>query len=299
MFKRILIPLDGSELAERALAPALVVAKQYKAELLLLTAPMIAPALTAVVHSYDIPAFDASMKQMHAEAEQYLTYKRDTLRYEGLVIRKQVTEGDPATVIVDTAAEQHADLIVMSTHGYTGMERWVMGSTAERVLQSAPCPVLILRSRQPIFKMAITLDGSELAEQALAPGLAVAEAFSAAVTLLRVKEPYAKPDLNLVRQLEHVEPGLGQHMMDDFYGHVDNYLERVRIESQANYPQLEVLSLQGPVAPTLADYIENNEIDLVVMATHGRTGLGRWVYGSVTQKLLRNMRCAMLVVRPS
>lgn len=299
MFKRILVPLDGSELAERALGPALAVAKHYQAELLLLNAPMIAPALTAVVHSYDIPAFDMNMKQMHLEAEQYLTYKRDTLRHEGVVVRKVVQEGDPATVIVDTAADQNADLIVMSTHGYTGLERWVMGSTAERVLQSAPCPVLILRSRRPIQQMAITLDGSELAEQALPPGLALASAFSAEVTLLRVKEPYHKPDPDLIHQLEQMEPGLGQHMVDDFYANVDNYIERIRVENQEAHPHIEALSLVGPAAPSITDYLQTNEVDLVVMATHGRTGLGRWLYGSVTQKLLRNMPCAMLVVRPS
>ena len=299
MFKRILVPLDGSELAERALGPALALAKQNSAELLLLNAPMVAPALTAVVHSYDIPAFDMSMKQMHHEAEQYLTYKRDTLRHEGVVVRKLVVEGDPATVIVDAAEEHRIDLIIMSTHGYTGVERWVMGSTAERILQSAPCPVLIVRSRHPIQQMVITLDGSELAEQALAPGLAVAQALSAHVRLLRVKEPSDKPSADLVQQLDHVEPGLGQHMMEDFYANVDNYVERIRVECQEVYSDIEGVSLVGYAAPTIADYLRTNEVDLVVMATHGRTGLGRWIYGSVTQKILRNMPCAMLVVRPN
>lgn len=299
MFKRILVPLDGSELAERALAPALTVAQQTGAELLLLNAPMIAPALTAVVHTYDLPAFDLSLKQMHAEGEEYLTHKRDYLRHSGVVVRKQVVEGDPATVIVETAAQERADLIIMSTHGYTGLERWVMGSVTERVLQEAPCPVLVVRSRQPITKAIITLDGSELAEQALEPGLAVAACFEAPVTLLRVKELNNQPDPQFVRQLEHVEAGLGQHMLDDFYANADNYLERKRVEAQESYRQLESVSMQGAPANLIVDYVESNGVDLVVMATHGRTGIGRWVYGSVAQKVLRSVRCAMLVVRPS
>ena len=299
MFKRIMVPLDGSELAERALTPALSMAKHTGAELLLLNAPMIAPALTAVVHTYDLPTFDLSMKKMHAEGEEYLTHKRDTLRHNGVVIRKQVVEGDPATVIVETAAEERVDLIIMSTHGYAGLERWVMGSVTERVLQQAPCPVLVVRSRQPITKVVITLDGSELAEQALAPGLATAACFDAPVTLLRVKEQNNQPNPQFVRQLEHVEAGLGQHMLDDFYANADNYLERKRIEGQDTYRHLESVTMQGAPANLIVDYVENNGVDLVVMATHGRTGIGRWVYGSVAQKVLRSVPCAMLVVRPS
>ena len=99
-----------------------------------------------------------------------------------------ITDGDEASTILETASAENVDLIVMTTHGRTGLTRWVLGSVTERVLHDAPCPVLVMRTSTPLQKVLITLDGSVIAEYALEPGLAVARALDAQVRLLAVAD---------------------------------------------------------------------------------------------------------------
>lgn len=299
MFKKILVPLDSSELAERALIPARQLAQKYDAELILLTVPELAPALSALVYTYDVPAFSDNADNDRAEAEQYLNHRLYAVRESGLRAHTVIQEGDPAEVILSVAEAEDVDLIIMSTHGYTGLDHWVMGSVAERVLQHAPCPVYVVRTRDPIKKVLITLDGSKLAEQALAPGMALAHGLKAETTLLRVKELAAQPELESVYHLDALEEGLGQSIMEDYYSTVDAYLEEKRDQlGKANVQETVALRGRHPAAD-IVEYVRDNDINLVVMATHGRTGLRRWLYGSVAQKVMRITPSAMLIVRPS
>lgn len=297
MFKNILVPLDGSALSERALAPVFTLAEQAGSQVLLMRTPVVEVAMVPTVEffgNYSLRGLDQAVEKARLEAREYLDGLQRTRPRPKITVLGEVVDGDPAEAILQTAAARQADLIVMSTHGYSGVTRWIMGSVTERVLAHAPCPVLVIRSDAPLKKMLIPLDGSELAEAALAPALQVAGAFGAAVTLLRVVKEIPTRH---VEELDTVEHGLGLRVQDELADEAQAYLAEVvkRRPGQA----LATAVRSGPAPSTILNFVETQGVDVVAMATHGRTGAQRWVYGSVTEKVLRNSHdFAMLVVRP-
>src|SRR5512139_3320695 len=197
MFKKILVPLDGSQLSQRALEPALTLSRPAGAELLLIRVP--------VVDTLSFAVSDARQRELTQDAFTYLETLRKSYEPLPLNIRTQVLTGDAASAIVDTARAERSDLIIMSTHGYSGLTRWVLGSVTEKVLRSAPCPVLAIRAARRPQRVLIALDGSPLSECASEPGLQLAQIFNAEVTLLR-----CVPQIVADGELDEHERGLSR-----------------------------------------------------------------------------------------
>ena len=297
MFKKILIPLDGSKLAERALAVAKTLGQGMDSELLLLSIT-IPHQIVAEVSGVSVLYLEQAKERSRQELSEYLQTVQRTVADLPCTVHVVVKEGDPASAIVDTAAEEGMDLIVMSTHGRSGFTRWMMGSVATKVLHVADCPVLVVRSAEPISRVLITLDSSELAEQALEPGFEVAKRLGAHVTLLNVQ---ATSEVNIehVAQLERAESGLGKRLQQRVYERDKTYLQEIADHYGAiTGLKTRIAVADGPVAQAILHFAEEWDADLIVMATHGRTGLRRWVYGSVTEKILRGAHCAMMIIRP-
>ncbi len=233
----------------------------------------------------------------HEEAEQYLAALRRDARCSECRIRTLVVEGDVAGCIVDTAAAEGVDLIVMTTHGYSGFTRWMLGSITERVLRGAPCPALVVREAIPLCKALISLDGSALAEEALAPGLALAHILGCQVTLLRAD---SGQELSAVEQgmLQMAGAGSCQDLVDQGEARLYHYLECLARKHRTPDLTIETAVIQAKPAEAILSYAEAEGIDLIIMASHGRGGVRRWVYGSVTEKVLRQANRAMLIVRP-
>jgi nucleotide-binding universal stress UspA family protein len=297
MFKKILVPLDGSELAERALEPALAVVRAHDAELLLLSVPSFHQIVPPAATGYGLVTTDRIIDLGQQDAESYLAGLRREARCSDCRIRTMVVPGDVAGCIVDTAAAEQVDLIVMTTHGYSGFTRWMLGSITERVLRSAPCPVLVVREAIPLCKALINLDGSPAAEQALEPGLALARVLGCRVTLLRADQGEA---IGAVEQglLQMAGAGSCQELVEEGEDRLSHYLECLARQHRSPDLAIETVVVQAEPAEAILAYAESEGIDLIVMASHGRSGLRRWVYGSVTEKVLRQAGCAMLIVRP-
>ncbi len=136
-------------------------------------------------------------------------------------------------------------------------------------------------------KILIPLDGSELAEMALAPALALAEALSAEIVLLRVVVPLSIK----------LDPTLYQRVIDRGQKEANAYLNSIQMRSHFSAVNLKSETVVGNAAESIINYAEENEIDLIVMSSHGRSGVERWVFGSVTEKTLRGAHCATLVIR--
>jgi nucleotide-binding universal stress UspA family protein len=279
MMDRVLVPLDGSETAERVL-PQLrrLLIGRPGAEILVLRAlDALAPNLSVVA-----PALEA-------EAERYARRITFQLVNEGRRARSIVRPGGAAATILRVAREENVSLIVLSTHGRTGLSRLVLGSVAETVLRSSPCPVFLVRSfppavdapsrgrveSTPLHSILVPLDGSELSLRALPLVLDLARPLDARVTLLYVNEP----------------PGPNPHWLVP-----ERPLEEVERDLRAHTVPVATAVREGDPATEILAACRTNAADLLVMATHGRSGPVRWLFGSVTENVLHKAEIPMLVV---
>lgn len=142
--KRILVPLDGSALSERALPVAISLAAKYDAEVILLRV-LDVPIPSRVVAHPESMWIQEALQDSHREAEHYLSNRRLDLRSEGIRVREVVFDTSPAEDILFVALNEEIDLIIMSSHGSGGATRWPAGSVAAKVMQHSPCPVLLIR----------------------------------------------------------------------------------------------------------------------------------------------------------
>jgi nucleotide-binding universal stress UspA family protein len=142
MYKRVLIPLDGSALAERALPHAIAQAKHFQAELLLLK--VVEPFAHA--RGMSLSHLEQIRQQAHTWAREYLESLVADIQEQGVLVQKVTIDGRPHTGIAEFAESNQVDLIVISTRGQSGLSRWLMGSVADRVARGATIPVLIVRT---------------------------------------------------------------------------------------------------------------------------------------------------------
>ena len=294
MYSPILVPLDGSALAERALVPARALAHETGAELVLTRVAVPDQVLVPAEPGYGVLYPEQSLVEARRAADEYLGALRTAYSAEALAVRVDVREGEVAGALVDAAREAKARLIVMSSHGYSGVRRWVLGSVAEKVLNAAPCPVWVVRGQTPPRHVLITLDGSPLAEKVLLPAIMAARCFGAEVTLLRVVPEISGKD---IAALNDCERGLGLRLVDETNENAADYLTLVADRFGEDDIPIHKAVRFGPAAEAILDFAERHQVDLVAMTTHGRTGLRRWVYGSVTHKVLDQWPGCMLVAR--
>lgn len=301
MATRILVPLDGSPLAEQALPCAMTLGRGLAAELVLFRAVCIPLDVWESFADAGLLEADDLIERLTAGADDYLQGIAGQLQEAGLNVRHVVQRGSAAEAIVDYAEQMDIQQIVMATHGYTGIKHWTHGSVAERVLQVASVPVLMVRAkegalsdlRQPMScqRILVPLDGSDVAEQVLPSATKVAQALGAEMVLLRVPIVYASGSLmgEWFLPLEGVFETANQN--------AQAYLDRVAGHLKKQGVQVSTATPIGPVAESIIDHAEANHIDLIAMCTHGRTGLARWALGSVADRILRAGGIPILLVR--
>ena len=297
MFKRILVPLDGSELAERALPATLTIAKANAAEVVLLRSMMMVHTmLPEFAGEYDWRWPDMSLDSAEHEVSEYLESVVQAYRQAGVVFLKRIVEGDEASAIQETARQDNVDLIIMTSHGRSGVKRWLLGSVTERTLHAALCPVLVIRAPEIIKHVVIPLDGSEAAEQMLESGMLVAHSLGAHVTLLHVSQP-EDAGAHETMPLEWLERETGRYVMQSTRERAERYLAGVARRYVQQGIEVDTVVPSGSVVDNILSFIENEDVDLVAMSTHARTSLRRWVYGSNTSKVMRGCNCSILVIR--
>ena len=305
-FRRVLVPLDGSELAERAIAPALRIVKATaerdtsdgpsRARLVLLRA--VSPVSLVAA---DPMLYDEMARMSLDEAQTYLNIVASNLADAGHLLETKAISGPAADAIVHYAEETSVDLIVMSSHGRTGSKRWVYGSVAEKVMHHAPCATAIIRAHVSVNmfenrKMVVPLDGSELAERALAPALSLAEKVESDVLLLRVYSTVAPDPESLSPSGESLGASI-RSASEAERAEAEAYLQRIYSSIPNHHVFFDVRPTTTDAADAIVSYAEENHADVIVMSSHGRTGIGRWLHGSVAEKVLRGADCATLIVR--
>jgi nucleotide-binding universal stress UspA family protein len=280
MYQTILVPLDGSPLGERALPYAVALGERSGARLLLVEV-----AIASVVTRNDPRTGEPHAIDL---VEEYLVAVAG--RIAGRVtVETLKTRGEPGNEIVRLAERRRADLIAMSTHGRSGIGRWLYGSVAEHVLLHARVPVLLVPStsehpwpesdggRAP--RILVALDGSTAALGAVGAAGDLAQALGASVLLLRVLAggDVAAPDLDASRA----------------------YLEETAGPLRHRGHQVEVAVAQGPPAATIAAFARDRGADVVALATRGRGALGLPGLGSVASEMVHRAQVPLLLVRPA
>ncbi len=294
MFDRIIVPLDGSEHAENALPVAKQLALTYGADLLLVQA--IQKEFYVVADPIGNIAFwpDISEDELRQHAEGYLNAVVNT---HDLPATIYADVGEPAQVILDIAARNGKNLIVMSKREHMRVERWLYGSVTGRVMPFAPCPVLVVHAAAPPQHILLTLDGSGLAEAIIGPTIALARAFDVKVTFLHVEDADIHHDEDVEAQIAKSDKGLADAYRVEYYDKSHKYLRQIA----ARYPEVETETYvaRGKPARRIIEIAEEIGCDLIAMSTHGRTGFARWRYGSVANKVLHHAPVGLLVSRPT
>jgi nucleotide-binding universal stress UspA family protein len=299
MFKKILVPLDGSQLATNALPLALVLAKVADGLVVLLRVPVyqkqtLPAAVTAVYNRLRPPEEKEWVRQ---RVERYLKSVRQMTLGQEIAYETLVIDGDPAGVIVDTAESQDADLIIMSTHGRGGLVRWWLGSVTEKVLRATTRPILIVSSDKLPTRTLVTVDGSAAAEAALEPARYLAQRLGTPLYLLYVLEPLETAETDTDLPAEEAE-ALHAQVEEARHEEAIVYLDGLKTGLAEEGVVVETAVVAGPPAPTILNFIKKQDIDLIVMSSHGQSAQARWAYGSVTEKVIHAAEQSVLVVRP-
>jgi nucleotide-binding universal stress UspA family protein len=297
MLRTILVPLDGSALAERALPYAAGLARTARAKLVLVRAT----AATPLPGTEPVAAGRAATLGAELELENIA----DRWRHAGLTVESRAYCDAADVAILAAAREYDADLIVMSTHGRSGLSRWVYGSVAEAVLRAAPVPVLLVPALyagawpadRPL-RLLVALDGSPLAEGVLGPAGELAAALDAELLLTQVVEqpvPMLTDGAMYVPDWDEAEELVSaRQYLEDAAADLRAAGRRVRTQAVAGPP-----SVVGQAAAVLTATAEKEAVDTIAMATHGRGGLARMMMGSVATGVLHRARVPLLLLGPA
>ena len=285
MYSKILVPLDGSKTSERILPYARFFADAHgiPVELVRVTDPELRP-----------PFWPTETN------EQYLKRIAAEYFYGSASIVSEV--GLPARVIVDQAKTDPACLIAMATHGMSAARRWVLGSVTSKVVQTAANPLLLIRSedhpdalmRPNIEKVFVPLDGSGLAEKTLPYACALAKRLNLEMHLVRA---YDLPPEAYVVADGVIAQGPAQYSKQ-LASEAQVYLDGKVAGLEADgFERVFSIVLQGDAASEIIDLTRKTPNSLIAMSTHGRSGVSRWVLGSVAEKVIQHARNPVLLIR--
>lgn len=299
MFKKVLIPLDGSPFAEGVLTYIpLFVSEETELSLLQVVVPQNSYYYMASADGMVIPP-PLDVERLEEDVQRYLKGIKGELRGMGYRANAQVANGDVAAAICDRADAQEADLIAMTTHGRSGVSRWLLGSIAERVIRNAKQPILLVRtetqkcSQTAIQRILVPLDGSELAEVALPHAQRLAQDHGASLLLVQSIEPVEQMSMEPMTMTMDFQLEISENWRKV----AQHYLEGIQQQLEREGLSSDTLVVDGAPANAILDLAEAQKVDLIAMSTHGRSGLNRWVFGSVADKVLRHAKCPLLVIR--
>jgi nucleotide-binding universal stress UspA family protein len=295
MLERILVPLDGSLRSELILGQLgrLLHGKDVQVLLLRVLPPDVQPKGSPL---------SGFLKEERGAAEKYIDDLVERVRQGGARAKGYVIGGEVAPVILKVAETEKSTLIAMTTHGRSGLSRWIMGSVAEKVVRGSSVPVLVVRSFIPgsggavrqataeelsIGKILIPTDGSPYAAAAVTPALELARVFGSEAVVVHAEYPFVLP---------------GPEM-----GALPTSAPTPALRDPVTKPAAEALAAAGirvtrvteigDPAGVILDQCQAGHADLIVMATHGRSGVGRWILGSVAERVLHHAHVPLLLVR--
>jgi nucleotide-binding universal stress UspA family protein len=288
MSGKILVPLDGSKLAEIALPYAEQLAARLRYEIILIN-----------VRS---PAEDPYHPVLKSYLEKIaeIVKRKKKAKVKPVVVGSDVLVGHPAERIIDYAEQEGVDLIIIATHGRTGVKRWALGSVVDKVVRASMHPVLLVRANIDIHKkvslgnILVPLDGSKQSETVIPHVKNLASKLKSKVVLLHViAQPYqVYAGSKGVVEVPYTKEELKMKKAD-----AREYLEKVKRTLYSKGIPTKTVVRVGEAAHEIIRLAEELNADIVAMSTHGRSGVSRWEHGSVTDKVLHAGKTPLLLVR--
>ncbi len=280
MFKRILVPLDSSKLAECVLPHLVAISKICEPEVLLMR---VSEPFGVTARLRLIDPVDWQIRK--AEAVSYLSGIAECLQNAGLRVSSHLYDGKPAEQIIEVAHSWNADLILMSSHGQSGISPWNVSSVVQQVILLAHRSLMIVRAYQPLTadltglryrRIFLPLDGSQRAEMPLTLAESLARAHGSEILAVHVvrqpelpRRTSASPeDLLLVNQLTERNRAEAFKYLEDLKSRID-----VNIQTR--------LEVSPSISRSLHQIADEDEIDLTIISAHGYSGDTRWPFGSV------------------
>jgi nucleotide-binding universal stress UspA family protein len=298
MYTRILIPLDGSKTAEEVLPYARTLANKLKVPVELID------VIDIVEFAVHISAEKARYleKMIEHEDRRSMDYLKEIANtFPGLSVNCVVEKGRAAEAIIDKAGADKGTLITMATHGRSGLDRWVLGSVTEKVLRAANNPLLLVRAAKPtasqearLSSVIVPLDGSELAESVLPAVTELAKKLDLKIILFRA--------FNIPYSIYAGGDGYYAVNFDQLIAEMKDeataYLEKKTGElKRQGVEKVSFLVKEGLSADEIISFGRETQDNLIAMCTHGRSGVKRWVLGSVTETVVRHCGDPVLVIR--
>jgi nucleotide-binding universal stress UspA family protein len=289
MLKTILVPLDGSPLSEEAIPFARALAHRGQTKLILLRAVLRTNPSTLTTDRFN--------QTVQAEAEAELGAVADRAREAGIDAEPVIWDDEAGSGITKAARDRHVDLIVMSTHGRTGLGRAMYGSVADHVVRTASTPVVLVPPNAsfnwgPPFRVVVGLDGSRMAEKAIEPSLDLAESLRGEIVLVQAVEPSAAMASGLPTPFTTED-------LADAVEDARRYLATVA--KSIRRPGVEAFGTAAAGTPqqVIFDAARSYRAGAIAVATHGRGGLTRMLMGSVAERILSATAIPLLLVHPA
>ena len=301
MYSKILVPLDGSNTAENVLPFARYFARSLQIPIELLDVLDVAEMARNVSAAKGL-FLDALIDDETRRCGDYLNRVAKNFPLGG--VRCTAGKGKAADVIIESAAAEKNTLIAMATHGRSGLNRWLLGSVAEKVLRGASNPLLLVRAEEktPPWEMAalksvvVPLDGSQLAESVLPSVEELAKNLDLEVILIRAYSvPYGAYSAGEgFYDSTHIEAFVAQ-LKDETV----EYLEKKAAElKRRGITKVSYIAKEGLGADEIISIARHTPDNLIAMCTHGRSGVKRWALGSVTETVVRHSDDPVLITRP-
>lgn len=295
MYQRVLVPLDGSKLAEEILPLAERVSRGFNIPLHLLT--VIQQDAVAATRT----AGPDARKKAAQNAQDYLSMVSERVRRRvgPEHVTMSVTISRVADAIVQEAERVPETLIALSSHGRSGLTRMMLGSVADKVLHGTKAPVFLyapredvpVRQAEELTTLIVPLDGSALAEQALPHAAALANALQLRVVLVRVTSTLADLAADGFYEVTQV-------LIDELEEEAIDYLDqKVSTLRQQGLKEVDRRHLTGSAPRQILDVARATSGSCIAMCTHGRSGVQRWALGSVADQVVSHVAVPVLVIR--
>lgn len=298
MYSRMLIPLDGSEVAEQVLPYARFLAKALTIPVELLEV-VDREALSILVNPEQARYIDTLLRERIEAGRSYLDAIARS--FQGTQLKCFVEKGNAEDVVIERAATHKDTLIVMATHGRSAIERWLLGSVADKVLHGSNNHLFLIRAKDQgkivgetvLKRVIVPLDGSSLAEKVLPYVVEVAKKMSLEVIFMRA---YALPP--------PIAPDEYGTYTDKLIGQIEaesrNYLEEKTNEVKGmGLENVSSVVNMGYGAGEIITLARNTPDNFIAMCTHGRSGIKRWALGSVAERVVRHSGDPVLLIRAS